>query len=287
MRGETWMRSESSSRSRTTVPPAVLAAALLVACAPLRPHRTERALDRTASNDPVEAAAAAQPSATDAPLGESVGGRPLYCSVYGSGDRTVLLLGAIHGDEPGSHELVRDFERWIASRPGELANLRLVVASPCNPDGLLAGTRHNANGIDLNRNFPSRNFRPSRRRGSKPLSEPESRFVQELLARFPPVLVISVHQPRRSVNYDGPARALAEAMARHNGYRVEASVGYPTPGSLGSWVGIDHRVPIITLELPRQPSRGKSFFDENLQALRSALESARTGPVKASATAWK
>ncbi len=53
-------------------------------------------------------------------------------------------------------------------------------------------------------------------------------------------------------NYDGPAGALAEIMARKNHYPVKASIGYPTPGSFGSWAGIDQNIPTITLELPRE-----------------------------------
>jgi protein MpaA len=231
------------------------------ACTPIPSWRSASTLPRTPEPAPPD----------DGPLARSVEDRALYCSVHGTGARTVLLMGAIHGNEPGSHVLVRAFEEWIAERPSELRGLRLVVTTPVNPDGLVRGTRHNANGVDLNRNFPARNYRPGGRRGRKPLSEPESRFVQALLERYRPGLVISVHQPRRSVNYDGPAREIAEAMARYNGYRVEDTVGYSTPGSLGSWVGVDQQVPIITLELPRRPAAGKTFLEENLGALRAAL----------------
>ncbi len=203
---------------------------------------------------------------------ESPQGRPLLHRTVGNGSRSVLLLGAIHGDEPGSHLLVRDFETWFRGHASEFPAVRLIVATPVNPDGLAAGTRRNAHGVDLNRNFPATNFRPSRSRGSRPLSEPESRFVARLLRRFKPTLVISVHQPRRSVNWDGPAKRLAHAMARLNGYRAEATVGYATPGSLGSWLGVDRGIPIITLELPRHPGAGHTFLTENLAALRSALE---------------
>lgn len=205
-------------------------------------------------------------------LGKSVEGRPLFFSSYGSGDRCLLVLGAIHGNEPGSHILVRDLEAWLATRPDAFEGLRVVFASPLNPDGLAKGTRANARGIDLNRNFPATTFRPSRGRGAKPLCEPESRFVMQLLERFDPVLVISVHQPRRSVNWDGPAVALAREMAVRTGYRLEASVGYSTPGSLGSYFGKDRKKPIITLELPRQRAANKSFFEECLGAFKYALE---------------
>ena len=209
--------------------------------------------------------------------GQSVEGRPLTARVIGNSGPCLLLLGAIHGDEPGSHELVRDFERWILDHPIESKGLQLVISSPLNPDGLQRGTRANARGIDLNRNFPSKNFRASRRRGHEPLCEPESRFLARLLETYRPALVITVHQPRRSVNWDGPAEDLARAMARLNGYRPEATVGYSTPGSLGSWVGIDQGIPILTLELPRNPGPKATFLQENLSALILAMAAVRRG----------
>ena len=51
------------------------------------------------------------------------------------------------------------------------------------------------------------------------------------------------------VNYDGPSQDLAERMAQSCGYTAEESVGYPTPGSMGSYTGIDFQTPTITLEL--------------------------------------
>lgn len=209
--------------------------------------------------------------------GKSVEGRPLTARELGDEGPCLLLLGAIHGDEPGSHDLLRDFEAWLLAHPIETQGLRIVISSPLNPDGLERRTRTNAHGIDLNRNFPSKNFRASRRRGLEPLCEPESRFLARLLETYEPTLVITVHQPRRSVNWDGPAEDLARAMARQNGYRPEATVGYSTPGSLGSWVGIDQGIPILTLELPRKPGPAGSFLEENLSALILAIANVRSG----------
>ena len=232
----------------------------------------EAADQRSRPKDPVGHSAATSPIA-----GKSVEGRPLTARVIGEAGPCLLLLGAIHGDEPGSHELVRDFEQWLLAHPIETKGLRLVISSPLNPDGLERGSRANARGIDLNRNFPSKNFRASRRRGHQPLCEPESQFLSRLLETYKPKLVITVHQPRKSVNWDGPAEDLARAMARLNGYRPESTVGYSTPGSLGSWVGIDQRIPILTLELPRKPGPKGSFLNENLSALILAMAHVRSG----------
>jgi protein MpaA len=205
-------------------------------------------------------------------------GNELCFQVFGTGPSAVLLLGAIHGNEPMSHRLVERFAAHLLRHPTTIADATVVIASPINPDGLRKRSRHNSRGVDLNRNFPAENWTEEARfRGGKaPLSEPEARFVMHLLERFRPRLVISVHSPLHCLNYDGPARELAVAMGRLNGYAVKESVGYPTPGSLGSFVGVDLGVPIITLELPPGESPD-GFLGENLSALMEAVARVRDG----------
>lgn len=204
---------------------------------------------------------------------KSVEGRALGWRVFGAdrtGAPTVLLLGAIHGDEPMSHRLLEGFAAALERHPEWAPGRRIVIATPLNPDGLARGTRENARGVDLNRNFPAKSWRPGEARGAEPLCEPESRLVAHLLETFRPVFVISVHAPFCCVNWDGPAEPLARAMAEQNGYELRPSIGYPTPGSLGAWLGGDRQVPIITLELPRGRS-DDGYLEENETALRAAL----------------
>ena len=57
-----------------------------------------------------------------------------------------------------------------------------------NPDGVAAGTRGNAHGVDLNRNFPY-DWRPlggGEYSGPAPLSEPESRAAHRLILESSP-----------------------------------------------------------------------------------------------------
>ncbi len=198
------------------------------------------------------------------------GGRSLGVRAYGLGQKAALILGGIHGSEPGSAKLVADLEAWV-QKHGPPKDLTLLFVNPANPDGLAKGQRRNAHGVDLNRNFPASNFLARPSSGAKPLSEPESRFLAKLVRQFHLDFILSVHQPRRSVNWDGPAEGLARIMAKSNGYRLEASVGYPTPGSLGSWAGIDLQIPIITLELPKNPASDKGFFADNKEGILQVL----------------
>ena len=131
---------------------------------------------------------------------------------------------------------------------------------PClNPDGMQLGRRTNANGVDLNRNFPTKNWgedtslagdNPSNYFGGEtPASEIETQFVIDVIEKYKPELIITLHAPYKVVNYDGPAKDTAEKISKIIGYPVEASIGYPTPGSFGTYAGVERQIPTITLEL--------------------------------------
>ncbi|MBK7403060.1 MAG: DUF2817 domain-containing protein [Phycisphaerales bacterium] len=197
----------------------------------------------------------AAPAAIWEPVGRSVEGRPIEAVTLGSGARRVLLIGGIHGDEPEGGRTINAVAAYLgALRPD--ATIRIV--RDLNPDGSAARTRTNARGVDLNRNWPARNFAPGGERGVAPLSEPETRILAAELEGFRPDLVLVCHAARNGpfVNFDGPAadlaRSFAGAAARTDPrWRVVADMGYPTPGSLGSLVGVDRSVPILTIEFSR------------------------------------
>lgn len=161
----------------------------------------------------------------------------------------VLVVGVVHGDEPQGKFLI---ENYISANPDSP-----LLFIPClNLDGLLAGTRTNANGVDLNRNFPTANWESGERGeffgGESPASETETRFLIDVIEEYKPKLVLTLHAPFKVVNYDGPARETAEKIAEIIGYPVQEHIGYPTPGSLGTWAGVEKGIPTITLELDEE-----------------------------------
>jgi protein MpaA len=87
---------------------------------------------------------------------------------------------------------------------------------------------------------------PPAKHGPSPLSEPESRAIKRVLDEYTPNRIVSIHQPYNVIDYDGPGKALAEAMGRYCEIPVKR-VG-SRPGSLGSYAGLTLGVPIITLE---------------------------------------
>jgi protein MpaA len=142
-----------------------------------------------------------------------------------------------------------------------------------SPDGFLVNGKNNARGVDLNRNWPAKNWSPVYKGiefpGEGPASEPETQALHALLERAAPRTIVALHSPFRTVNYDGAGGPLAERMAAKNGYGASADIGYPTPGSFGTYYGVERNLEVITLEIP--PMSPEQAWQENQEALHEAL----------------
>ncbi|MHC4607287.1 MAG: M14 family zinc carboxypeptidase [Planctomycetota bacterium] len=221
-------------------------------------------------------------------VGRSVEGRDIYAVSFGSGDDVTLIFGGFHGDERTSVEVALRLCSALPHLTGLLEGRRVVVVPIVNPDGYVQGRRWNARGVDLNRNLPTGDWNAANRRkkdhpGAYPASEPEARAVMLLVQRRQPDKIISLHDPLRVNNYDGrQSRDLAHVMAAHNRYPVSDSVGYPTPGSLGTWAGLERGISIVTLEVPKGDAEAR--WEENRWALVAAI---RYAPAPAEPVAGK
>ncbi|MDI9332902.1 MAG: DUF2817 domain-containing protein [Cytophagales bacterium] len=190
----------------------------------------------------------------------SVKGHPLLFRDVVTEDhakRRVLVLGGIHGDERSSSSLVFHWIGYAQATPSN-ANWRFIPG--LNPDGLLAQPprRTNANGVDLNRNFPTSDWRrnasnywvtktkkdPRRYPGKTPLSEPEAKFLHEQIKQFKPHIIVSIHAPFGVLDFDGPS-----IPPQKLGRLYLDQVGI-YPGSLGNYGGVELKIPVITVELP-------------------------------------
>lgn len=160
--------------------------------------------------------------------------------------KRILVIGVFHGDEPQGEFLINEYiKRNSATR---------LLFIPClNPDGKALNSRTNSQGVDLNRNFPTKNWELTEKNeffgGDNPASEIETRFLTEVIDRYMPELILTLHAPFKVVNYDGPAEEIAQKISEIINYPVEKSIGYPTPGSFGTYCGIEKNIPTITLEL--------------------------------------
>ena len=171
------------------------------------------------------------------PTGSSVLGRPLTVSCRGAADapRTALVVGQLHGDEPHAPLVVGAVRRERVP-----AGLRLCSIRSLNPDGAARGTRTNARGVDLNRNFPG-SWRPGARDrfhpGPRAASEPETRWFMRVVRALDPDLTVHVHQPYGLVHLTpGADRALVRAYARR--VRLPART---LPAYRGTATGWQHR----------------------------------------------
>jgi protein MpaA len=206
---------------------------------------------------------------------------PIKGLFVGRGKRHVIVLGAIHGDEPSSAAVVESFAT-LAAKNESSKDMTVIVIPVLNPDGFQAGSRTNHSGVDINRNFPAQNWERGSRRaryypGEQASSEPETRAMIELIKDTSPVLIISVHAPLFCVNWDGPAQKIAEKMAEANQYPLCEDIGYSTPGSLGSYAGKDLSIPVITLEL-REAHSSDKLIDEGVAALQAAIKWVAVNP---------
>jgi protein MpaA len=206
-------------------------------------------------------------------LGKSVKGAPITMQIVGDGAPTIFILGGIHGDETTSVDLTTNLIALLQEHPEYSAGKRVAILGVANPDGYAAKRRVNAHGVDLNRNFPASNYKNSRRYGKESASEPETRAILAALDQLAPSLIVSIHsidKGRECNNYDGPAGSIAKLMGEYNKYPVAPTIGYPTPGSMGTYCGIDRKIPMITLELPRGVS-GEESWNRNREALLAAI----------------
>lgn len=189
-------------------------------------------------------------------IGYSVLGRPIEvvhftAAEYAQPKPPALLFGAIHGDEPMSQLVLERLADELVERPPG----RDTWIVPClNVDGMLAGTRNNANDVDLNRNFSAQNWgeerRPGYGPGTAPEDQPETQALVALIARTGATRLVSVHATYRMINWDGGGEALAQAMASLCGYPAKSDIGYPCPGSFGTKYGVELGLEVVTVESP-------------------------------------
>lgn len=183
------------------------------------------------------------------------------------GDRPLagLLTAALHGEEAMTALLAR---RLLEQVPGSESPWAVVPV--VNPDGLLAGTRQNDAGVDLNRNFPAATWRPDESftyppgiepalrqpenrtnrssPGPSPASEPETRALMDLVERLRPPLVVDLHSPLELLL----ARRNASAQALE---LLSSAANLPVideiadcPGAFDDWLD-DNGIPAIVYEI--------------------------------------
>lgn len=192
--------------------------------------------------------------------GDSVLGAPLLWFPAPAADAdSGLILAGTHGDENAA---IATLSAAMRTLPDRLRRHHVVLA--VNPDGCQLGLRANANGVDLNRNFPAANWQSGETvyrwnsvaeardvllsTGERPGSEPETQALCSLIHELKPRWVVSWHEPLACID-DPRSSELGHWLAQQIGLSLVSSVGYDTPGSFGSWCN-DLGLPCVTVEMP-------------------------------------
>lgn len=208
-------------------------------------------------------------------IGASVQGRSILAYRFGSGPSRMVLVGAMHGNEKSSAYTLRSLIDYLESNPGQIPAQRTITIIPIlNPDGYARNSRLNANNVDLNRNFPTSNWKSAvtvpggtyaQGGGATPLSEPESRALANYTVSQSPRLVLSYHSvgPLAAANEAGDSRALATLYGQNAripsyGNDANSNFDYDTTGAFDDWLAQKHGIPSILIELSSHT--GNEFY---------------------------
>lgn len=178
--------------------------------------------------------------------------------------RPILFIGGVHGDEPEGVHLATELLAWLQHK---VQNANYTFPVPwllipnINPDGYNKAQRTNANGVDLNRNYPASNWQAFFKKaryypGPFPSSEIEVSAVVKTIKEELPRLIIHFHSWKPCIVYTGDKAYIdAKRLSVASGYDCVAEIGYPTPGSLGQFAWKDLKIPVICIE----EQEGQSF----------------------------
>ncbi len=230
--------------------------------------------------------------------GKSVEGSPLIYAEFGNpqAKNTTLILSMVHPDEITPLFTGIQLAHWMKEHHSELNETRVVIAPLVNPDGLFRKklTRMNARGVDINRNFMTKDWEtqalkawktkyksdPRRFPGSAPNSEPETAFQEFLIEKFQPRKILTIHAPLNHLDYDGPSalslakfpREYVRECLKLRSRLKAVSTGF-FPGSLGNRAGQELGIPTITLELPSaDPRKAPAYWKKFQSGIRSMIE---------------
>lgn len=176
----------------------------------------------------------------------------------GSGPQRIAIVASMHGDETQSVALVEELARYLGEHRDALGQATVLLVKTLNPDGFAARSPYNVHGVDLNRNFPSANWKSlsNTRAGAKAGSEAETRVAMRLLGDFRPTLLIHLKDSRDLpvVNSEGNVGDRAERVARLAQGKAVAGLGAKTSGSIEHYAATQLKCPSLTLLLSVEAS---------------------------------
>lgn len=220
---------------------------------------------------------------TTSVIGYSVKGRPIVAYYYGSGSTTSLFTGGMHGNEWSGQQTMQAWANYLDTHAPEIPVGKQVVIVPnTNPDGIAAGSRLNARGVNIDRNFATADWKSDIQvagggtlvggGGSAPMSEPETQALANLTRQLNPRIEVSYHAQGRLVgaNDYADSRTIASLYASTVGYSTmfggsaEEIMGYSFSGQYEDYIAQKLGRPAILIELP---SASGNYLSSQLPAL--------------------
>jgi hypothetical protein len=201
-------------------------------------------------------------------LGRSAEGRVIEYAQFGNGDRQILVLGPLAGDQPEGRAFVERLADHFHRFPRRLNEARVTIVRDPNPDGRMRRTAGNAHGVDLNQNFGTRDWRkvaggqqtvgtPHSLSGREPESEPETRVLADLLKDLRPdrIVILGTSRQRPSLDYSGPVDSLVRQVTTAANIRLVVTPSAASNGSLTTFAGAERSITTVALRLaPRSSS---------------------------------
>ena len=222
---------------------------------------------------------------TSAVIGYSTKGRAISAYYFGNGKTPILFTGGMHGSEASGYTTMQAWVTHLMSNGYKIpADKRVVIVPNTNPDGIAAGSRNSATNVNIDRNFPTANWKADIETaggilknggGTSGGSEPETKALMALTRQLRPRLEVSFHSQGRLVgaNKFGDSVAIGNTYASLVGYQTmfdnaEAVMGYPMTGEYEDWMGEAMGIPAILVELP---SNSGNYLNSQLTALMRML----------------
>ncbi len=205
-------------------------------------------------------------------IGYSVQGRPIVMLRVGCGCINMFISAGVHGRESiNTGLLVRVISSYIDTyhNKPEFMKYCFCIIPLVNPDGYIKALtdpgysdyKYNANGVDINRDFPSALWKQTETTGSIPASQPETRAVIAAFKSHPSIMYVDIHSRGNCVyyyrgvmsgKYNSRQQRMADILCRYTGYlavdpELEVEAG-DTGGNTVHYYSEAFGMPAFTIE---------------------------------------
>ncbi len=177
-----------------------------------------------------------------------------FCYKITNTSKHILILSGVHGDEVEGVILAKALIGKLIKHP--IKNIKISLVPEFNIEGILLKTRQNYAGVDLNRNLPTKDWTPTYTKiryfpGTAPCSENENKALNTYLNENKIDFIISLHSWKPMLNINGDCSLIADHISKKTGLIIKDNIGYPTPGSLGTYTGFEKNIPTLTYEIQK------------------------------------